>query len=413
MQSLTVPAPVCGASREVDLLLSCVRVVLGTANTEDSSRRIPPDLDWPRLVRAALEHGVMPHLYLTAKRIGAALIPPAVLEELRGRFEANAHLNLYRAGELLRLLTLFETHDLPVIPLKGPVLAMSLHGNLAMRQFTDLDLLVPSGQVTRAGDLLETVGYRVHEAGETSVTAERTGREGRVVVDLHWALADHRYSFPLTQDEVRRRMQRVPFMHMMVWQPAADDQFLLLCSHPAKHCWSRLAWVGDIAAFVRAHGTRLNWEQSLQRANALRGRRLFLLGLHLSAELLWSPVPRDVWARCTSDTVVTRLVPELCARMLVMPGDTHRHTGSYGLVDAGLLYVRSREHIADKLPYARYLLRLCRQWWSVRPNERDRAVIALPQTLAVLYVVIRQFRLLRTYGPRLMRYALRAAASLR
>jgi hypothetical protein len=413
VHSPTVAAPVSGTNREIDVLLSSVRVTLGTGSIEDARSRMAPDLDWPRLVRAALEHGVMPHLHLAAKQIGAPAVPPEILEQLRERFQANARLNLSRAGELLRVLALFEAHGISAVPLKGPVLAMLLHGTLAMRQFTDLDLLVPTGQLTRAEELLGTLGYDVREAGETSVTATWVGDQGRIDVDLHWALADHRYSFPLTQDAVRRRMQRVPFMHTTVSQPAVDDQLILLISHPAKHCWSRLGWLADVAAFIRANQTHLDWDELLRHATALRGRRLLLLGLHLTGALLWSPVPRDVADRAAADMAVTRLVPDLCSRMLVTPGDTPRHTGSYGLVDAGLLYVRSREHVADKVPYLLYLVRLCCQWWSITPNERDRAVVALPQSLAFLYVAIRPFRLLCTYGPRLMRYTLQAAASLR
>jgi len=45
-------------------------------------------------------------------------------------------------GELLKLLNLFAAHGIGVIPYKGPTFGSCRLGNLALREFTDLDILV-------------------------------------------------------------------------------------------------------------------------------------------------------------------------------------------------------------------------------------------------------------------------------
>jgi hypothetical protein len=401
------------SDREMTLLLTCVRAVLGTQSAENGSQQVRMPVDWERLVTTALGHGVMPHLHVGMAGPVATAVPEATREDLQRHFRTNARLNLFRTGELLELLALFDAHAIRAVPLKGPVLAMSLYGSLGMRQFTDLDLLIPAQNVGCAERLLRSRGYEVRSAGGTSLTAIRAGEPCPITLDVQWALAEERYSFPLTAELLRSRLTRAAFMHRMVWQPALDDQILILCGHPAKHCWSRLAWVSDVAAFVVSHGDALDWRRVLDRVGGLGGRRLVLLGLRLADDLLRLPLPGEVRASVRADRVAGDLASELSAKLCQNTSGLNRLNGSYGLVEAGILYIRTRERIADKVPYGLFLVRLFRQWCTPTPNEQDRTAIALPYYLGVLYFVVRPLRLLGKYGGRLLRCSLRAATSWR
>ena len=63
-------------------------------------------------------------------------------------------------GELLRLLTLFESAGIPAIPYKGPLLASLVYGKIARRQFCDLDILVRKRGFPKARRLLLSQDYR-------------------------------------------------------------------------------------------------------------------------------------------------------------------------------------------------------------------------------------------------------------
>jgi Uncharacterised nucleotidyltransferase len=43
-------------------------------------------------------------------------------------------------GSLLQVVDLFSREGIPVLPFKGPTLAMAAYRNLALREFVDLDL---------------------------------------------------------------------------------------------------------------------------------------------------------------------------------------------------------------------------------------------------------------------------------
>jgi hypothetical protein len=361
----------------------------------------------------ALGHGVMPHLHIALDSLEATAVPKAIRDEIRQHFRDNARRNLFRAGELLQLLRLFDAHGIRAVPLKGPVLAVSAYGSLSMRQFTDLDLLIPKQAFARAEPLLRSRGYEVRLRSDTSISMSRPDEPCPVVVDLQWALADDRYSFPLSEEQLGQRLRAVAFMNTTVWQPAIDDQLLMLCAHPAKHCWSRLEWVSDVAAFVRSHSDQIDWQAVVARAGALGVHRLLLLALQLAHDCLRLELPAEVVASRKRDRVVGDLAREVSERLLDSSNGLNRLNGSYGVVEAGVLYIRTRERVADKLAYVRYLARLFRQWCGVAPNEQDRAVIALPRFLDGLYFVIRPLRLLYKYGARALKCGADLAASWR
>jgi hypothetical protein len=133
----------------------------------------------------------------------------------------------------------------------------------------------------------------------------------------------------------------------------------------------------------------------------------------LAEDFLRLPLPGEVRASVRADRVAGDLASELSANLCETTKGLNRLNGSYGLVEAGILYIRTRERVADKVPYGLFLVRLFRHWCTPTPNEQDRTAIALPDYLGVLYFVVRPLRLLGKYGGRLLRCSLRAAASWR
>ena len=74
------------------------------------------------------------------------------MKQLRDRSESNAALNVLLTAEMVRLLELFEGNQIPAVPYKGPAIGVGVYRNLALRQFADLDILVPDTDVWKATD---------------------------------------------------------------------------------------------------------------------------------------------------------------------------------------------------------------------------------------------------------------------
>jgi hypothetical protein len=291
--------PIAGV--EARLLLCCARLSLQRPARERIARLIAAGPDWKRLMAMAHDHGLTPllHRHLAAFE---ATVPRWVLLELWGRHEARARLNRAIAAELLELLHWLESAGIVAIPFKGPVLAQALYGDVAMREFGDLDILVRASDLARARAALEAHGYvpryPLSPAVEAAFLRSRAHHHlvmrhpARTLVELHWRTDAH---FPVEaegEDWWAHRPTEA-FMGTRVRAFEARERVLLLCLHGTRHHWSSLGWLVDVAEAVR-QDEALDWDWILARAASLGCERRLAVGLHLAAELLGAPLPPRV-----------------------------------------------------------------------------------------------------------------------
>src|SRR5262249_35093242 len=146
---------------EIRLLLDCARTCIDTQQANRIRDLASKDIDWAYLLRTARAHGVMPLFYRSLNSTCPDTVPEPILVELRQHFYANAGRNLFLAKELLTVVQCLEGHKIPSIPYKGPVLATSVYGNLAFREFGDLDILVRERDYNLAQRVLIDQGFRL------------------------------------------------------------------------------------------------------------------------------------------------------------------------------------------------------------------------------------------------------------
>jgi len=245
--------------------------------------------DWSALADQATRHGVAS---LVSWYLNQAC-PEGAPAPLRDQFRQNAGRNLLLTGELLKLLGIFEAASIPMAPFKGPALAWSLYDNPALREMSDLDVLVRPRDVQRAIALLRSHGYRPQfSCADTRFFAANqeiplVREDGQVAVDLHWGLLP-RY-FPLDSSGFFERLAPVSIAGRQVPTFCPEDLLLFLCLHGGKHGWTSLAWLCDIARLIDRRP--VNWDAVLARARASHVSRCFSLGLTLARELLGAAVP--------------------------------------------------------------------------------------------------------------------------
>ncbi len=92
---------------------------------------------------------MLPLLYKNLILISPKKVPPAVMTHLRNEFLLNSSRNMKLTRELLFIIDNFDAKGIPIMPFKGPVLAEQVYGDIALRSFVDLDLLVPEHEYTR------------------------------------------------------------------------------------------------------------------------------------------------------------------------------------------------------------------------------------------------------------------------
>ncbi len=376
------------ARPEQELLLCCARVRVGEELKERIVRLAGQNLDWDYLFQLAKRHSVLPLLYWQLNANAAAAVPAGQLERLRSRFRDNAARNLYLTGELERIITQFKAEGVEILPYKGPALAAAAYGQISLRRFVDLDVLVSKGDVPRAKELLLARGFRPALAlspaqerlllrTQHNLPFERDG--GRLVVELHWEVASKQFAPASFGEGFGEGRERVKLLKLEVESLSPEDLLLSLCVHGTKHLWERLAWICDIAELVRAR-PQMNWQQLAERARNLRAERMLHLGLRLALDLLDAPLPAEIKSRVSSDTAAGELATQVTERLF--EGAEYSPAGLLKNMNFNL---RARRDWRDKARYLSFIF---------TPTDGDLGVVRLPAGLSFVYYLLRPFRLL-------------------
>jgi len=377
---------------EEELLLCCARVTLDDETSGRIKTLLQGDLDWEYVRQAASLHCIMPLLHRHLSVLGEGIVPPAVLERLKNDYQANAQRNLILSGDLHRLLRLLKANDIPVVPLKGPVLAATVYGDVSLRQFGDLDVLLRKRDIARAKELLISHGYRPAmemTAAQESATLRHhceyllVSDSGRVIVELHWRIIPSWFPFPLNGDHLLSRLTQTALGGASLPTVTPEDLLLIISVHSTKHLWTKLAWICDVAELIRAN-EGLDWELLMARARRLGGERMLLLGLHLAHELLGAPLPEKVLRRARSKPVRS-LANESRHLLFRHRPEGPVGTGWPGYFERSRYYISAMERKRDK---ARYCLR-----FATTPMEEDWDNFKVPDPLFPIYYVLRPFRL--------------------
>lgn len=382
---------------EVELLLCCARTHIDTTTGERIHTLLQQDIDWAYLSRIASQHGVMPLLYQSLKTFCPESVPQAILEQLRSHFHANALHNLVLTKELIKLLNLFEVHVIRVIPFKGPVLAASAYGNLALRQFCDLDILVHKRDFLKAKDLLVSQRYQPHLQLQLSWEAHFVHEDSRVNVDLHQGITPQDFPFLVDFERLWQRLEPVFLGDTTVVNLSPEDSLIILCMQVTKDCGQKREWLAkvcDIAEVIRTHQA-LDWERVMEWASMMGSERALFLGLLLANELLGTALPEEVIQRIKADPAV-KLYAAQVHKQLFCETDN-----SYGVKESFLKRFMM-ECPPDRGSRSGYLvwhfLRL-----AITPSQRDQKFLSLPEPLSFLYYFVRPIRLVTKYGLGLLR----------
>ena len=371
---------------ESELLVWCARTAVTDALKERIRQSVQEPLDWAVVLDLARYHGVGPLLYQNLSTLCSDLVPAESLTQLRQRTQAGALLNRLLTQELVVLCEAFAAHGVPVIPIKGATLAASAYGDLTLRDFSDLDLLIPERSIAEAQTILLAQGYE--RKNPSTEPAEADHEEGpyhvfikkRTLfrVDLQWVMAHQCFMFQLDRPEFWQRRRPVALTNKTVQGLAPEDLLIVLCVHGSKHAWGALKWVCDVAELLRSY-QHLNWDQIFLSASTWRCRRLVYMGLSLAHLLLDAPLPEAVLARLSADSDVQMLSHRMPSTLLA-----GRHAG-VNEAEAVALYFSLKDSWWERW---RFGLMLCRDrspmvttppaWFRWRTSLPRLARLVLP-----------------------------------
>ena len=310
--------------------------------------------------------------------------------QLQAGARANAARSLLLVAELLKLLELLAAESILAIPYKGPVIAAQAYGDLALRQYADIDILIRQRDVARAHVIMAALGFRSRTLGnvspeECAIPGEYSYQddERALIVEFHTEKTLRHFPRPPDLDRLDPQLVPVPLSGREARTFAPEEGLTFLCVHGAKDSWARLVWVADVAELIRSH-QNLDWDRALRFAESLRADRMLRIGLTLASRLLDAPLPESARAQIDRDAVADTFAKTFAQHQLTGTNQNER--------------VSARFHFRRKMVKGffdgwRYALRL-----ALVPAQDDFQAARLPAHLAPLQGLLRPFRLLKKYS---------------
>lgn len=202
-------------------------------------------------------------------------------------------------SELTFLVRQLNADHIPVVVLKGPVLAESAYPEPGLRPYGDVDILIHERDLVEVSRLLLRRGYlekngahdhgahRVHECHgvfQRIFVNESTG----LTVEVH---CDHLQIGlePVGMDEIWQSSTQVNFGRAEARALERHDLFVQLCVHLQRHGYERLIWFKDLDLLVRQD--ELDWELVAQRASDQGCLAAVSYTLWLLPQVLRTPMP--------------------------------------------------------------------------------------------------------------------------
>lgn len=373
---------------EHGLLLNCARTVTAPHVVTRLRELAATNIDWDYLFQLARRHAVVPLLYLQLRRHASDLVPEERLYNLKQHYLENSARNTVLAAELCRLVGLLAGSGIETIPYKGPVLSLFAYGDLGLRRFVDLDVIVKKTDVFKAREILLAAGYTPAKSlslrqqelllrTQHNLQFSRDNR--RWIVELHWEVAPHLFASSVKAEELWQRLIGIDLNGTRLQTLPADDLLFALCVHGSRHLWERLNWICDVAELIGRHN--FNWTRLLERAATADSERMFLLGLRLAHELLEAPLPAAVKRRCERDEQLRVLAGDVIEHLF--NGTTHVPATSREIFKYNF---RVRKTLSARARYLAYMF---------RPTDSDLSRGSFPSRMNFVYYLLRPFRLLR------------------
>jgi len=374
----------------ISLIIECCKTDQNTTNIKKSISDIH---DWKEFINLAFSHGVFPLVYHTLKTYDK-LIPNDILKSMKTHNRNIAQQNMLMSVELIKVMKLLKENNIEAIAFKGPTLAQMAYGDISLRQFSDLDILIAQEDILKAYNLLSTFSTTEtkYEYLQNDLYMDKLNditfihNTNNILIELHWNLFQKQFSDTFSFSDILKTKQDLQIQHHTFSIFSNEILLVYLCMHGSKHSWERISWILDIDRILRIHQD-LDWDFIEQQAKKLECETMLDLGLSLTKKLFDTPI---MYKYNSNPKLIEYVETSFTDLPLTKTEFTINYNG-----------FKFRYMLHDNfLSKTRYLLK------TLFPiNAQDVSFVQLPQKLYFLYYAIKPLRLSLKYTQKLFNHS--------
>ena len=386
--------------REIKLLLLCALGFLDTEDIKEISSIANNSLDWKYLIETAYSHKLQYLLYRSLKKVCPESVPNEDLQKLELDYAANAKDSLLITAKLLSILRLLEKNDILALPFKGPVLAETVYGDYAARQFGDLDILIHRKNILKAINIFEDHGFKKEiDLNQEQIAAYSTKKNSiglissisGLAVDLHWEMSGSYSYYPFILNSMEPDLVHGTLLGKTVLLPSKEDLLTYLCLNGTKDCWEDLESLCSLGCLVQST-KELDWMKVKGLARKMRCERILSLSLFMIKDLFDIELSEDAKELLKKDASLPSLASTVYDNLFNKSAElsVFKEKPKFSM-----FHFKVRDRWSEKFRYGKQII--------LGPTVQEWVRIPVPAKLSFVYGILRPVRLFATFLTRRLR----------
>lgn len=388
---------------ELVLLLQCARHYLNGGCQHQIQQLVKfPELNWSNVIKLASFHRLLPILSKVLSSNPSIAPSGAVMKALHAYQLKNIGKNFTLVNELRKFLKILDAHHIKSITFKGPMTAISAYGDLSLRNFSDLDLLVHPDDFLKLREIAVGSGYhcdKLMAVEERECLQQFNAQEqasyfqsqkeyslfepeSHIFLDIHQGILSKQF-LPLFDTEwIWDHTQEMKIGERQVLGLTPEVQVLVAIVQGAEECWPQLGKLFDVAMLIGKH-PNLDWDTLIDLSESLDSLPRLVLGLKLIQSLYGVTLPAKVEEKIKTLPAIQELTQTIQHNILL---ENPCHVDSRLTVGMVFYQLRLMQNWKNRV---RYVLTL------MHPTLADMAAMPLPKALFFIYYLLRPFRLMQ------------------
>ena len=356
------------------------------------------DAEFKRIIELALAHRIVPLVYKCLHKLDSDKVfekanqsVEYLLSNLKSLYLQIARRNMLMSAELIRIIKLLESNDIKPLALKGPALSQMAYGDITLRQYGDLDILVDEKDLFKAATIIAENNYvpdveldYFNNKALLDVSSDLglCHATNHTYIELHWKLFRKQLFVTLDGLDVRSNPAIVKIQGKEIETLKSELLLVYLCSHGSKHMWERIQWIVDVDRLISSLDT-IEWDLVWRYAKETHSINTLLLGLSISQELFDTKLPASVETEIANDQNIELL--KVHTLQLLNDEPTAQDSQLSSMFKKFQYHSRLYDSFPERVKY--YFS------YFVKITPDDVLNINLPAKLHFLYFIIRPFRL--------------------
>ena len=206
--------------------------------------------------------------------------------------------NMLMTTELIKVMKLLEENNIEAISFKGPVLSQMAYGDITLRQYVDLDILIEEKELDKAIKSLSKNSYTFdkqeyqNKLKHKSIFHDISLYKNNISVELHWRLFSDEFKTNIENINIKENLSEVQISNYKFKSFKKELLVLYLAIHGAKHNWERIEWLLDIVKIIQTH--QIDWQELIKIIEITRTEKILFSTLYLCQSILDLEIPKEV-----------------------------------------------------------------------------------------------------------------------